>query len=124
MTRLGTSVVACGGAGRDAETPTAPNEMAAIQTESLFIGSSIAPREIAKQAPATLRPAGSCAPHETTGALQCEQMFLSERNDPKFPQTRFEVALVMAGSLDDRVVEDNGTSTGRVFDEGETLCHS
>ena len=53
MTRLGTSLVDCGGADQCAETPIAPNEMAAIQTEGRFIWSSIAPREIAEQAAAT-----------------------------------------------------------------------
>ena len=37
MTRLGTSLVDCGGADQCAETPIAPNEMAAIQTEGRFI---------------------------------------------------------------------------------------
>jgi hypothetical protein len=48
MTRLGTSLVDCGGADQCAETPIAPNEMAAIQTDVRFIGSPIAPREIAE----------------------------------------------------------------------------
>ena len=38
MTRLGTSLVDCGGADQCAETPIAPNEMAAIQTDGRFIG--------------------------------------------------------------------------------------
>ena len=38
MTRLGASLVDCGGADQCAETPIAPNEMAAIQTDSRFIG--------------------------------------------------------------------------------------
>jgi hypothetical protein len=65
MTRLGASLVDCGGADQCAETPIAPNEMAAIQTDSRFIG-----------VPQSLRPAASRAPHETTRARQWEQMFL------------------------------------------------
>ena len=38
MTRLGTSLVDCGGADQCAETPIAPNEMAVIQIEGRFIG--------------------------------------------------------------------------------------
>ena len=38
MTRLGTLLVDCGGADQCAETPIAPNEMAAIQTDGRFIG--------------------------------------------------------------------------------------
>ena len=38
MIRLGTSLVDCGGADQCAEAPTAPNEMAAIQTDGCFIG--------------------------------------------------------------------------------------
>jgi hypothetical protein len=58
MTRLGTSLVDCGGADQCAETPIAPNEMAAIQTDGRFIGVL------------------NRAPHETTRALEWEQMFL------------------------------------------------
>ena len=43
---------------------------------------------------------------------------------PKFPQTSFEVGMLVAGSLDDRVVKDNRISTRSVFDEGEASCHS
>ena len=38
MTRLGASLVDCGGADQCAETPIAPNEMAAIQTDGRVIG--------------------------------------------------------------------------------------
>jgi hypothetical protein len=53
MTRLVTLPVDCGEADPCAETPIAPNEMAAIQTDGRFIGSSIQRRA-----------------NETTGALQ------------------------------------------------------
>ena len=74
MTRLGTSLVDCGGADQCAETPIAPNEMATIQTDGRFIG--VAPREIGERAPATLPSTASRGLHETTGALQWEQMFV------------------------------------------------
>ena len=38
MTRLGTSLVDCGGADQCAEMAMVPNEMAAIQTDGCLIG--------------------------------------------------------------------------------------
>jgi hypothetical protein len=80
MTRLGTSLVVCAGADQCAETPIAPNEMAAIQTDGRFIGVLNRSAGSAERAPATLRSAASRAPHQTTGALQWEQMFLMMTN--------------------------------------------
>jgi len=59
----------CGG-DQCAETPIAPNEMAAIQTDVHFIGVLNAAQKIAERAAATLRSATSRAPHETTGVPQ------------------------------------------------------
>src|SRR4051812_33010369 len=57
MTRLGTSLVDCGQADQCAETPIAPNEMAAIQTDGCFIGilnrSAGNRRAVAADAPAS-----------------------------------------------------------------------
>ena len=75
MTRVGTSLVDCGGADQCAETPIAPNEIAAIQIDGLFIVFS---KLRGKSPSGAVRRSAQRprAPHETTRALQWEQMVL------------------------------------------------
>ena len=79
MTRLAMSVVDCCGGDQCAETPIAPNEIAAIQTDVRFIG--VLTRSATRIAGAGDLCSEARAPHETTGALQWEQMFVRKDAD-------------------------------------------
>src|SRR4051812_11317719 len=112
MTRLGTSVVDCGGAGQSAETPIAASEMAEIRADGRFIGSSIV-RE--KSPSGRGRRSAQRRAYETTGARQWEQQPPREETRSRRSTAR------LASSPADRNRQLGGDTAADLGDRRSTL---